>query len=71
MPRGNGDGGEMTYIDAELIEVIERFQELGDFSTRRRASRELARALKDSNFLLRSQDTGSKWGGDFLSMSSD
>lgn len=66
--QGNGNGANV-YIGTELIKVIDRFKEVGDYNTRSEASNELARLIKQTNLLLRDPDDLGEWGGKFVSMS--
>lgn len=71
--QGNGHGANV-YIGVELIEVVERFQDIGDYSTRCEASNALARLLKETNFLLQFGPGSepdlmeSEWGGGYFGM---
>ncbi|WP_157744165.1 hypothetical protein [Halopenitus persicus] len=54
----NGRGkGTRVYVGMELLDVLERFQEIGDYSTMREASDELGRILKRYNVLLEDPET--------------
>ncbi|EMA06865.1 hypothetical protein SAMN05443574_105295 [Haloarcula vallismortis] len=49
----NGRGkGTRVYVGVELLDVLERFQDIGDYNTMREASDELGKLLKRYNLLL-------------------
>jgi len=50
----NGRGkGTRVYVGTELLEVLENFQDMSDYSTMRKTSDELAKLLKKHNLFLR------------------
>ena len=66
--QGKGKGANV-YIGKELIKVVDRFMEVGDFGTRSEASNELARLIKQYNYFLREQEEEQvEWGGRHFSM---
>lgn len=82
--KGRGRGANV-HIGIELIEVIERFKDAGNYATIGEASSELGKLLQKHNLILREPDQQepldarqeeesgeeSGWGGKYASMSPD